>query len=292
MKQYLELLQDILDHGSVRKDRTGTGTISVFGRQMRFENVGDRFPLVTTKKMFTRGAIGEMLWFISGSTDVNVLKEQNIHIWDEWQKADGTIGDGYGAQFRRWRAIELKDKKRGASVHRRLSSREDCEHLALAEYDQLAEAIRLIKEDPYSRRIIVSFWHVDQIDDMALPPCHFCHQYYVGGVDMDELSMHLNIRSSDTFLGLPFNIAQYAALLMMVAQVTGKKAKDLVVTLGDAHIYLNHVEQVKEQLSRVPYVLPVMRINEEVTSIDDFKIEDFTLDGYQCHPAIKGEVSV
>lgn len=294
MKQYLDLLQDILDHGSVRKDRTGTGTISVFGRQMRFENVGDRFPLVTTKKMGIKNIAKELLWFVSGSTNAKDIEDQGCNIWKEWGDPDTReMGPIYGAQWRRWRAIELKDKARRPNVHRKVSSREDCEHLALAEYDQLAEAVRLIKEDPYSRRIIVNCWHVDQIDDMALPPCHTMFQFYVRECGVEKvLDLQLYQRSCDMFLGCPYNIASYAILLMMVAQVTGCKAGDFIHTIGDAHIYLNHVEQIKEQLTRVPFLSPVMRLNEGVTSIDGFKIDDFVLDGYQCHPAIKGEVSV
>lgn len=202
MKQYLELLQDILDHGTVRKDRTGTGTISVFGRQMRFENVGEHFPLVTTKKMFTRGLIEELLWFISGSTDGRVLTNKNVNIWRAWMKEDGSLPHIYPEQWRRWTAVELKNKGRRPNVNRRLSSRPDCEDLALAEYDQLGEAIRLIKEDPYSRRIIVNCWHVDQIEEMALPPCHTMFQFYVRENGEERfLDLQLYQRSGDLFLG-------------------------------------------------------------------------------------------
>ena len=259
MKQYLDLLRDVLEHGKVREDRTGTGTLSVFGRQMRFENVSENFPIVTTKKLFTRGFIEEMLWFVSGSTNARVLEDKNVNIWKEWgDPQTREMGHIYGYQWRYWGN------------------------------DQLKTAIDQIKNNPFSRRIIVSSWNVEDLENMALPPCHCFYQFYVDG---DELSLSLYIRSNDLFLGCPFNIAQYACLLMMVASVTNKRAKDLIVSIGDAHIYLNHIEQVKTQLERTPFELPRMTLTKR-DNIDEFVYEDFHLTGYKYHPAIKGEVSV
>lgn len=265
MKQYLDLIQRVLDEGSRKDDRTGTGTISVFGHQMRFD-LSKGFPLLTTKKMFTRGIIEELLWFISGDTNKHTLQAKNVHIWDSWgDDVTGELGPIYGKQWRDWEGNNGRH------------------------YDQLMDAIETIKHNPDSRRIIVSSWHVEEIDRMGLPPCHCFYQFYVAD---GKLSLQLYQRSADSFLGVPFNIASYALLLMMVAQVTGLQPGTFVHTLGDAHIYLNHLEQVKLQLSRQPYALPRMIINPEVKNILDFKIEDFQLVDYQCHPAIKGEVSV
>lgn len=264
MKQYLDLLHRILDEGVVREDRTGTGTIGVFGHQMRF-NLQEGFPLLTTKKLHLKSIIHELLWFIKGSTNVAYLQENGVRIWNEWAKEDGELGPIYGYQWRSW-----PDYKGG--------------HI-----DQLGNVIRDIKANPYSRRHIVSAWNVGQIGEMQLPPCHILFQFYVAD---GKLSCMLYQRSADTFLGVPFNIASYALLTMMVAQVCGLQPGDFVHTLGDTHIYLNHVEQVKEQLTRTPYALPKMKINPDVKSIEDFKYEDFELVDYEAHPHIKGVVSV
>lgn len=265
MKQYLDLLQRVLDQGVRKDDRTGTGTLSVFGHQMRFD-LKDGFPLVTTKKVFTRGIIEELLWFISGSTNKKVLQEKNVHIWDEWGDDEtGELGPIYGKQWRDWLG-------------------NDGRH-----YDQLMDVIQQIRTNPDSRRLIVSSWHVEEISQMGLPPCHCFYQFYVAN---GRLSLQLYQRSADLFLGVPFNIASYALLLMMVAQVTGLEPGEFVHTTGDTHIYLNHIEQVKLQLSREPYPLPTMKLNPDIHDIRDFRITDFTLENYQCHPAIKGAVSV
>jgi len=265
MKQYLDLLNRVLTDGVCRDDRTGTGTLSVFGHQMRFD-LSKGFPLVTTKKVFTRGIIEELLWFISGSTNKKVLQEKNVHIWDEWGDDEtGELGPIYGHQWRAWQDYD------GGSI------------------DQLMNVVEQIKKNPQSRRLIVSAWNVAQIDQMGLPPCHCFFQFYVAN---GKLSLQLYQRSADLFLGVPFNIASYALLLMMVAQVTGLEPGEFVHTTGDTHIYLNHIDQVKLQLSREPYPLPTMKLNPEIKDIRDFKITDFTLENYQCHPAIKGEVAV
>lgn len=265
MKQYLDLIQRVLTEGIRKEDRTGTGTMSVFGHQMRFD-LSQGFPLVTTKKMFTRGIIEELLWFISGDTNKHTLQAKNVHIWDQWGDDEtGELGPIYGHQWRAWQDYN------GGSI------------------DQLMQAVETIKKNPDSRRIIVSSWNVAQIDQMGLPPCHCFFQFYVAD---GKLSLQLYQRSADIFLGVPFNIASYALLLLMTAQVTGLKPGTFVHTLGDAHIYTNHLEQVKLQLSRTPFELPEMQLNPEVMDLRDFKITDFTLTGYQCHPAIKGEVSV
>lgn len=265
MKQYLDLLNRVLTDGVCREDRTGTGTLSVFGHQMRFD-LSKGFPLVTTKKVFTRGIIEELLWFISGSTNKKALQEKNVHIWDEWGDDEtGELGPIYGHQWRAWQDYD------GGSI------------------DQLMNVVEQIKKNPQSRRLIVSAWNVAQIDQMGLPPCHCFFQFYVAN---GKLSLQLYQRSADLFLGVPFNIASYALLLMMVAQVTGLEPGEFVHTTGDTHIYLNHIEQVKLQLSRKPYALPTMKLNPEIKDIRDFKITDFTLENYQCHSAIKGEVAV
>lgn len=265
MRQYLDLLQSVLNEGIRKTDRTGTGTISVFGHQMRFD-LSQGFPLVTTKKVFLRGIIEELLWFISGDTNKHTLQAKNVHIWDEWGDDEtGELGPVYGKQWRDWLG-------------------NDGRH-----YDQLMQAIETIRTNPDSRRIIVNSWHVEEIDKMGLPPCHCFYQFYVTD---GKLSLQLYQRSCDLFLGVPFNIASYALLLLMVAQVTGLQPGTFVHTLGDAHIYLNHLDQVRLQLSREPYPLPKMVLNPEISDILDFRYEDFHLENYQCHPAIKGEVSV
>lgn len=264
MKQYLDLLRYVKENGIDKGDRTGTGIHSVFGYQMRF-NMEDGFPLLTTKKLHLKSIIYELLWFLQGDTNVKYLQEHGARIWNEWADADGDLGPIYGYQWRKW-----KDYKGG--------------HI-----DQITEAIETIKNNPESRRIIVSAWNVADLPDMKLPPCHAFFQFYVAG---GKLSLQLYQRSADIFLGVPFNIASYALLLLMVAQVTGLKPGDFVHTLGDAHIYSNHMEQVDLQLTREPRPLPVMKLNPDVKSIFDFKYEDFTLEGYDPHPHIKATVAV
>ena len=264
MKQYLDLLSHVMAHGAEKKDRTGTGTISIFGYQMRFD-LSEGFPLVTTKKLHLRSIIYELLWFLSGSTNVKYLQDNGVRIWNEWADADGNLGPVYGYQWRSWPAS-------------------DGRHV-----DQISAVVRSLKENPDSRRHIVSAWNVGEIEKMALPPCHVLFQFYVAG---GRLSCQLYQRSADIFLGVPFNIASYSLLAMMMAQVTGYRPGDFVHTFGDAHIYLNHLEQVRLQLTREPRPLPVMTFNPEVKDILSFKYEDFTLTGYDPHPAIKGEISV
>ncbi|NSW93163.1 MAG: thymidylate synthase [Bacteroidales bacterium] len=264
MKQYLGLLEHVLKYGVEKKDRTGTGTISVFGYQMRF-NLEEGFPLLTTKKLHVKSIIHELLWFISGSTNIRYLTENGVRIWNEWADENGELGPVYGHQWRSWQSADGSKR------------------------DQLANVINSIKTSPDSRRHIVSAWNVGEIDKMALPPCHVLFQFYVAN---GKLSCQLYQRSCDIFLGVPFNIASYALLTMMVAQVTDLKPGEFIHTLGDAHIYLNHIEQVKLQLTREPYKLPVMKINPQVKDIDSFRFEDFVLTDYMAHPHIKGEISV
>ena len=264
MKQYKELLQRVLDEGVKKEDRTGTGTISVFGHQMRFD-LQAGFPLLTTKKVHLKSIIHELLWFIKGSTNVKYLQENGVRIWNEWAKDDGELGPIYGYQWRSW------PDARGGHI------------------DQLKQVIESIQKTPDSRRHIVSAWNVGQLEDMQLPPCHILFQFYVAD---GKLSCQLYQRSADIFLGVPFNIASYALLTMMVAQATNLEPGDFIHTLGDAHIYLNHIDQVKLQLTRSPRHLPTMTINPEVKDIDDFKYEDFQLSDYDPHPHIKGKISV
>ena len=264
MKQYLDLMRTILDEGHFKADRTGTGTYSIFGYQMRFD-LQKGFPLLTTKKLHLRSIIYELLWFLRGDTNIQYLHDHNVTIWDEWADENGDLGPVYGKQWRSW---ETPD---GRVI------------------DQITSLIEQIKRNPDSRRLIVSAWNPADVNQMALPPCHTMFQFYVSN---GELSCQLYQRSADVFLGVPFNIASYALLTMMVAQVCGLKAKDFVHTFGDAHIYSNHVEQAKLQLSREPRPLPQMRINPEVKSIFDFQYEDFTLENYDPHPHIKAEVAV
>ena len=264
MRQYLDLLQKIMDDGSVKSDRTGTGTKSIFGYQMRFD-LSEGFPLLTTKKLYLRAIIHELLWFLRGDTNIKYLHDNKVTIWDEWADENGDLGHIYGYQWRSWPAS-------------------DGTHI-----DQIAAVEESIKLNPDSRRHIVSAWNVADIENMALPPCHAMFQFYVAG---GKLSCQLYQRSADVFLGVPFNIASYALLTMMMAQVTGLKAGDFVHTLGDAHLYLNHMEQVEEQLRRTPKKLPVMKINGEIKSIFDFAYEDFTLEGYEADPTIKAPISV
>lgn len=264
MKQYLDLLQHILDHGVDKSDRTGTGTRSVFGYQMRFD-LQKGFPLLTTKKLHLKSIIYELLWFLKGDTNVKYLQDHGVRIWNEWADSDGDLGHIYGYQWRSW------PNYNGGHI------------------DQITQAIEDIKHSPDSRRIIVSAWNVGDLDNMNLPPCHAFFQFYVAN---GRLSLQLYQRSADTFLGVPFNIASYALLTMMVAQVCGLEPGDFVHTLGDTHIYRNHFDQVKLQLQREPRELPHMIINPEVKSIFDFKYEDFALEGYDPHPHIAGQVSV
>lgn len=264
MKQYLDLMRTILDEGHYKSDRTGTGTYSIFGYQMRFD-LQKGFPLLTTKKLHLRSIIYELLWFLRGDTNIQYLHDHNVTIWDEWADENGNLGPVYGKQWRSWEAPD------GRTI------------------DQITSLIEQIKRNPDSRRLMVSAWNPADVDQMALPPCHTMFQFYVSN---GELSCQLYQRSADVFLGVPFNIASYALLTMMVAQVCGLKPKDFVHTFGDAHIYSNHVEQAKLQLSREPRPLPQMRINPAVKSIFDFQYEDFSLENYDPHPHIKAEVAV
>lgn len=264
MQQYHDLLNHVLAHGHVKTDRTGTGTTSVFGYQMRF-NLAEGFPLLTTKKVHLKSIIHELLWFLQGSTNIAYLKEHGVSIWDEWADDQGNLGPVYGYQWRNW-------------------PKPDGTHI-----DQITQVINQIKKTPDSRRLIVSAWNVADVERMKLPPCHAFFQFYVAD---GKLSCQLYQRSADIFLGVPFNIASYALLTMMVAQVCDLQLGDFVHTLGDAHIYSNHMEQVKEQLSRTPRALPHMRINPDVKDLFAFKFEDFTLENYDPHPAIKAPVAV
>ncbi len=264
MKQYLSLLQRILDEGTVKTDRTGTGTKSIFGHQMRFD-LNDGFPLLTTKKLHLKSIIHELLWFLRGDTNIAYLKANGVSIWDEWADENGDLGPVYGQQWRSW-----PDYKGGT-------------------IDQISNVVEMIRHNPDSRRMIVTAWNPAEIEQMALPPCHCLFQFYVAD---GRLSLQLYQRSADTFLGVPFNIASYALLLMMMAQVTGLKAGEFIHTTGDTHLYLNHLEQARLQLTREPRPLPKMRINPEVSSIFDFKYEDFQLTDYNPHPHIKAAVSV
>jgi len=292
MKQYLDLMRHVLEHGTRKEDRTGTGTVSVFGHQMRF-NLADGFPLLTTKKVFLKGIIHELLWFLAGDTNIKYLVDNGVGIWNEWPHAVyvkstgdnialadfvarirddaefarqwGGIGPGYGHQWRSWPTPD------GGTI------------------DQIGQLVEQIRRNPDSRRLLVSAWNVAEVENMALPPCHTLFQFYVAD---GRLSCQLYQRSADIFLGVPFNIASYALLTLMVAQVTGLKPGDFVHTLGDAHLYLNHLEQAHTQLARAPYPLPQMKINPAVTSLFNFRFEDFELVGYECHPAIKAPVAV
>ena len=264
MKQYLDLLSHVLDKGYPKSDRTGTGTISVFGYQMRFD-LSQGFPLLTTKKLHLKSIIHELLWFLNGSTNTKYLNDNGVTIWNEWAKENGELGPVYGYQWRSW------PKPDGTHV------------------DQIAMVVESIKNNPDSRRHIVSAWNVGALDQMALPPCHLLFQFYVAG---GKLSCQMYQRSCDIFIGVPFNIASYSLLTLMMARSTGLKPGEFIHTLGDAHIYLNHIDQVKLQLTRTPYPLPEMKLNEDVTNIFDFKFEDFHLENYQTHPHIKGQIAI
>ena len=264
MKPYLDLMRHVLEHGTRKDDRTGTGTLSVFGWQMRY-NLAEGFPLVTTKKCHLRSILHELLWFLQGDTNIKYLKENGVSIWDEWADENGNLGPVYGHQWRSW------PKPDGGTI------------------DQISEVVKTLKTNPDSRRIIVSAWNVADLDKMALAPCHAFFQFYVAD---GKLSCQLYQRSADIFLGVPFNIASYALLTLMMAQVTGLQPGDFVHTLGDAHLYSNHLDQAREQLSREPRPLPTMTLNPEVKDIFAFRFEDFTLSGYDPHPAIKAPVAV
>ena len=264
MKQYLDLLKEIKEHGVMKTDRTGVGTKSIFGHQMRFD-LSDGFPLLTTKKLYLKGIIHELLWFLNGDTNIKYLVDNNVHIWDEWADENGDLGPVYGKQWRSWETTD------GRVV------------------DQISDLVNTIRNNPDSRRMMVCAWNPGDVDKMALPPCHCLFQFYVAE---GKLSCQLYQRSADTFLGVPFNIASYALLTMMLAQVCGLQPGEFIHTTGDTHIYLNHFEQVDEQLSRTPRALPKMWINPEVKSIFDFKYEDFRLEGYDPYPSIKAPVAV
>ncbi|ARQ00168.1 thymidylate synthase [Pseudorhodoplanes sinuspersici] len=264
MRQYLELMEHVLAHGVEKRDRTGTGTLSVFGYQMRFD-LSEGFPLLTTKKLHVKSIIHELLWFLAGDTNIKYLKEQGVRIWDEWADENGDLGPVYGRQWRSWPARD------GGTI------------------DQMQNLLRDIERNPDSRRLIVTAWNPADVDKMALPPCHLLFQFYVA---KGKLSCQMYQRSADIFLGVPFNIASYALLTMMVAQVTGLKPGEFIHTLGDAHLYLNHVEQAHLQLSRAPHALPTMAINPDVNDLFAFRYEDFTLEGYEPHPHIKAQVAV
>ena len=264
MRQYLDMLAHILEHGKAKGDRTGTGTISVFGYQTRY-NLQEGFPLLTTKKLHLKSIIHELLWILEGESNISYLQDHGVKIWNEWADDSGELGPVYGVQWRSWKAVD------GSTI------------------DQIAQVVEGIKQEPDSRRLIVSAWNVGDIEIMALPPCHLLFQFYVAD---GMLSCQLYQRSADVFLGVPFNIASYALLTMMVAQVCDLQAGDFVHTFGDLHLYNNHIQQAQEQLTRQPYALPVMKINPEVKSIFDYRYEDFELVDYQSHPHIKAEVSV
>lgn len=264
MQQYLDLLSDVLRDGVRKTDRTGTGTLSVFGRQLRFD-LERGFPLATTKRLFLKGIIHELLWFLQGSTNIQYLTDHGVHIWDEWADENGDLGPIYGAQWRHWNSAG------GRKI------------------DQISGLIQRIRAKPDSRRLLVSAWNVGQLDEMRLPPCHCLFQFFIAN---QKLSCQLYQRSADLFLGVPFNIASYALLTMMIAHVTGLRLGEFIHTFGDAHIYLNHMEQVETQISRQPRSLPKMLLNESVTSIFDFKYEDFSLIGYDPYPAISAPIAV
>jgi thymidylate synthase len=270
MKAYLDLLRDVLENGVDKNDRTGTGTRSVFGRQMRFD-LQKGFPLITTKKIHVKSVIQELLWFISGDTNAHTLKKVGVSIWDEWADEDGELGPVYGAQWRRWRAAGATDDSPAVEI------------------DQLARLVEEIRQNPDSRRLIVSAWNVGELPSMKLPPCHLLYQFNVHG---DRLHCSMTMRSCDVFLGLPFNIASYALLTMMIAQVTGLEPGDLILSLGDTHVYQNHFDQARTQLERTPKTLPTMRLNPAIKNLFQFRFEDFQLDHYDPDPLIAAPIAV
>ena len=278
---YLQLLQHILDTGVQKGDRTGTGTLSVFGYQMRFDLSGGKIPMLTTKKMHIRSIIYEILWYLQGNTNIGYLNDNNVRIWNEWADENGDLGPVYGAQWRKWRkydhaTVDYSGDPPVCTPH-------------FKEIDQIAQVIEQLKNNPNDRRIIVSAWNVAQIDDMALPPCHLLFQFWAHD---NKLKCQLYQRSCDTFLGVPFNIVQYSILTHMIAQVVGMEASEFIWTGGDVHLYNNHLEQAKLQLTREPYPSPTLWLNPEVTDINDFTYEDFMVEDYECHPTIKAQVSV
>lgn len=273
MKQYLDLLENTIKTGVLKQDRTGTGTLSIFGYQTRY-NLQEGFPLITTKKLHLKSIVHELLWFLSGETNIAYLQENGVKIWNEWANEAGEVGKIYGYQWRCWETVQ----------------REHSGHIRFASLDQIKILIDNLKKNPHSRRHIINAWNVGQLDEMSLPPCHLLSQFYVD--DKNRLSLQLYQRSCDLFLGCPFNIASYSLLLMMIAQVCDLEPYEFIHTIGDAHLYLNHVEQAKTQLTRKPKKLPTMKLNPKIKNIDDFTIDDFTLEGYVAHPHIKGKVSV
>jgi len=301
MKKYNQLVKEVFYGGEAREDRTGVGTRSQFGKQVRYD-LGAGFPLVTTKRVFWKGIVHELLWFLSGSTNTTYLKKHDVGIWDEWADDEGKLGPVYGKQWREWEkfhplvqgpATKATLLEKGFPAAEQMLE-DDTEYWSrldvVQQIDQIGEVIQQIKDNPRSRRLIVSAWNPADIPSMALPPCHMMFQFYCheGG----GLSLQLYQRSADLFLGVPFNIASYALLLEMVAQVTGRYAKEFIHVIGDAHIYSNHLEQVELQLSREPRAMPKLVLNPDIMNIDDFKFEDITLEGYEPHPAIKGKVAV
>ena len=276
MQAYLDLLRDVLENGVDKNDRTGTGTRSVFGRQLRFD-LREGFPLLTTKKVHVKSVIHELLWFVAGDTNAHTLKDVGVSIWDEWADEKGELGPVYGAQWRRWRAA------------RPSGSEADDAGSSSVEIDQLAALVKEIRENPDSRRLVVSAWNVGELPSMKLPPCHLLYQF---NVQNDRLHCAMTMRSCDVFLGLPFNIASYALLTMMVAQVTGLEPGELILSLGDTHVYRNHFEQAERQLQRFPRPLPTLRLNPAVKSLFDFKYADFQLEQYEPHPAISAPIAV
>jgi thymidylate synthase len=294
-REYLNLVNRVLTEGREKGDRTGTGTISVFGHQMRFDLSDNKIPMLTTKKMFTRGIIRELLWYIQGNTNINYLLDHDVHIWDEWADDKGDLGPVYGKQWRSWEYVDRKRRYSTCEVehfdqldHVKSTTYFDTDIL-VEEIDQLAHVIETLKTNPNDRRMIVCSWNVGQLSTMALPPCHLLFQFY--SID-GELSCQLYQRSCDVGLGVPFNIVQYSILTHMIAQVTGHTASEFVWTGGDVHIYQDHKEQLAEQLTRDPYPSPTLWLNPNITNIDDFRYEDFKIEGYQSHPTIKMDVSV
>ena len=278
MRPYLDLLTHILENGVKKEDRTGIGTLSVFGTQLKF-NLSDGFPLITTKKVWFKGVAYELLWMLSGNTNIKYLTDNGVHIWDDWADTNGNLGPIYGEQWRAW----------GGYTQETASQGDYYTFYTRHEIDQLGDVINQIKTNPNSRRLLVNSWNPAEIKDMKLPPCHYSYQF---GVSEGKLSCIFNMRSVDTFLGLPFNVASYALLTHMIAQICGLRVGSLIASLGDTHIYLNHIDQAKEQLCRQPFELPTLKLNADIKSIDDFKYKDIVLENYQYHPAIKASIAV